>query len=105
MPRLREGMPLCAPWCDVVRMADGNRRPNYDGALFPPVFIGPGDPYDDKRCLRDFYAGSRTGGLRCGAKPTNLRQWWHKPGAAGHVPVRRAVFSPAVPAGPGTVFV
>ena len=24
---------------------DGNRRPNYDGCLMPPVFLGPGDPY------------------------------------------------------------
>jgi hypothetical protein len=48
-----------------VSQADGNRRSNYDGCLLPPVFIGPGDPYDKHfgHSLRDFYAGKRIGGM------------------------------------------
>eukprot|EP01138_Halocafeteria_seosinensis_P009453 gb/GECG01009661.1/.p1 GENE.gb/GECG01009661.1/~~gb/GECG01009661.1/.p1 ORF type:complete len:342 (+),score=20.77 gb/GECG01009661.1/:1-1026(+) len=38
-------------------MCDGNRRPNYDGCLLPPRFIGPGDPYavPETHRLADFF--------------------------------------------------
>ncbi len=47
------------------------------------MFIGPGEPYDKHfgHNLQAFYGGSRSGGLRAGAKPSTLREWWHKPGA------------------------
>ena len=82
--------PLSAPvWvtlCHVpcgVHCQDGNRRPNYDGGLLPPVFIGPGEPYDKHfgHNLQAFYGGSRGAGMKAGAKPSTLREWWHKPGA------------------------
>lgn len=38
-------------------MCDGNRRPNYDGCLLPPQFIGPGDKYNipETHRIHDFF--------------------------------------------------
>ena len=71
-------------------MADGNRRPNYDGCLLPPTFIGPGEPYAKPETLnlenyftrrskkRNFYAGPMPCCGKCGrCGPNRLAEAVH----------------------------
>lgn len=56
---------------------DGNRRPNYDGQLLPPVFIADGYEKPLTHDLRGYYGGSRNTAFRSGKPASTVKQWWH----------------------------